>query len=133
MQTQSILKSRTDEICCRTLVYMAPEIHTGRLAGARQNDLKMADIWSLGILAYAMVNPNVSYPYWKECKSSDAMLNEDVKKDFMQKHQLPSHDPKYEVLLATEWWIIEDIYDLCAKFDPSLRPTAIHVLPDCWF
>ncbi len=127
-QTQSILKSRTDEICRGTLVYMAPEIHTGRLAGASQDDLKMADIWSLGILAYAMVNPNLSYPYWKECESSDAMLNEDVMKDFMQKHQLPSHDPKYEVLRATEWWIIEDIYDLCAKFDPSLRPTALHVL-----
>ena len=73
---------------------MAPEIHTGQLAGASQDDLKMVNIWSLGILAYAMVNPNLSYPYWKECESSDAMLNEDVMKGFMQKHQLPRHNPK---------------------------------------
>ena len=43
-------------------------------------------------------------------------------------HQPASHDPKYEVLRATEWWIIEEVYDLCAKFDPILRPTVTHVL-----
>ena len=122
-QTQSILRSRTSEICRGTLVYMAPEIHTGRLGRASQEDLKMADIWS-----FAMVNPNLSYPYWKECESLEAMLNEDIMKGFMHQHQLPSNDPKYEVLRATEWWIIEDIYDLCARFDPSLRPTAMRVL-----
>ena len=26
----------------------------------------MADIWSLGMLAFAMVNPSVSYPFSKE-------------------------------------------------------------------
>ena len=64
----------------------------------------MTDIWSLGMLAFAMVNPSVSYPFSKECESSGAMINEDVMKGFMQQHQRPSHDPKYEILRATEWW-----------------------------
>ena len=96
-QTQSLLQSRTDEICRGTLVYMAPEIHTGRLTSASQDDLKMADIWSLGILAYAMLNPNLSSPYRKELESScavTAVLNEDLLKRFMQQQRLPCHDEK---------------------------------------
>ena len=81
---------------------MAPEIHTCRLTRASQEDLKMADIWSLGMLAFAIVNPSVSYPFSKECERSGAMINEDVMKDFMQQHQRPSHNPKYEILRAIE-------------------------------
>jgi serine/threonine protein kinase len=68
-QTQSILKSRADEICRGTAVYMSPEIHTGRLTNASQDDLKMVDIWSLGIVAYSMINPNLSIPYHQEFQS----------------------------------------------------------------
>ena len=45
---------------------MGPEIHTGRLPNASQKDLKMADIWPLGIIAHSMINPNLSCPYRQE-------------------------------------------------------------------
>ena len=45
---------------------MAPEIHLDQLTNASQTDLKKMDIWSLGILAYSMINPNLSNPYRKE-------------------------------------------------------------------
>ena len=65
-QKQSILQSRTKEICRSTPVCMAPEIHLDQLTNASQTDLKKMDIWSLGILAYSMINPNLSNPYRKE-------------------------------------------------------------------
>ena len=58
-QTQSVLCSRTDDIYRGTPAYMAPEIHTAQLTNASLDDLKKADIWSLGILAYATINPNL--------------------------------------------------------------------------
>ncbi len=71
---------------------MAPEMHTGRLTNANQDDLKMADIWSLGILAYAILNPNLTSPYRKESESSGDVLDEDLLKHFMQQQLLPGHD-----------------------------------------
>jgi serine/threonine protein kinase len=127
-QTQSILRSRTDDICRGTPVYMAPEIHTRQLTNASQDDLKMADIWSLGILAYAMINPNLNSPYRKESESLGAAFNLDIMKYFMQEQILPDHDAKYEVLRVTEWWQIDEIFNLCANFEPNLRPAASDVL-----
>ena len=97
-QTQSVLCSRTDDIYCGTPAYMAPEIHTAQLTNASLDDLKKADIWSLGILAYATINPNLSSPYCKESESLNAALSVDIMKHFMQEHILPHHDTKYEVL-----------------------------------
>ena len=102
-QTQSILESRTDKICRGTPVYMAPEIHTGRLTNASQKDLKMADIWSLGIIAYSMINPNLSSPYRQESESLETAFNSGIMKLFMQQQRLPKHDTKYEALRVTEW------------------------------
>lgn len=126
-QTQSILESRTDKICRGTPVYMAPEIYTSCLTNASQYDLKMADIWSLGIVAYSMINPNLSTPYRQEYESLETAFNSEMIKMFMQQQRLPKHDTKYEALRVTEWWQLEEIFHLCAKFDPNLRPTALEV------
>ncbi|XP_028410675.1 probable tyrosine-protein kinase DDB_G0283397 [Dendronephthya gigantea] len=127
-QTQSVLCSRTDDICRGTLIYMAPEIHTCRLTSASQDDLKKADIWSLGILAYAIINPNLNSPYHKESESLGAAFNLDIMKHFMQSQILPTHDAKYEVLRVTEWWQVDEIFNLCASFEPNSRPAATDIL-----
>lgn len=62
-QTRSILQSRTDDVYRGTAAYMAPEIHNSTLINACLEDLKKNDIWSLGILAYAVINPNLIHPY----------------------------------------------------------------------
>ena len=59
-QTQTVLHTRTDHIYRGTAVYRAPEIQTGALTTANQSDLMKMDIWSLDILAHAMMNPNLS-------------------------------------------------------------------------
>ncbi|CAB4029728.1 Hypothetical predicted protein [Paramuricea clavata] len=58
----------------------------------------MADIWYLGILAYAMINPNLNTLYRKESESFGVAFNLDIMKHFMQGQILPDYDAKYEVL-----------------------------------
>ena len=49
-------------------------------------------------------------------------------KMFMQGQQLPTHDTKYEALRVTEWWQIEEIFEMCTKFEPSCRPKISEIL-----
>ena len=95
-QTQSIVQSCTDDICRGTPVFMAPEIHMGLLTSATQLDLQKTDIWSLGLLAYSFVNPNLANPYRKESESLGHRFGMETMKQFMQSQQLPSHEEKYE-------------------------------------
>ena len=128
-QTQSFLQSRTDNVWRGTPVFMAPEIHRCALNYASLSDLKQTDIWSLGVLAYAVVNPNLINPYHKETEIlGGGLLTTDTMKLLMQREQLPTHDPKYESRRITEWWQIEEIFYMCTKFEPSSRPTTADVL-----
>ena len=126
-QTQSILQSRTEEIIRGTPVYMAPEIHLGILKSANQIDLKKTDIWSLGILAYAVINPNLINPYYKEADALGSALTMEIMKSFMQSQLFPTHDAKYELHRVTLWWQIEEIFNSCAKFDPNERPAISEI------
>ena len=67
--TQSIVQSCTNDICRGTPVFVAPEIHMGLLTSAIQLDLQKTDIWSLGLLAYSLVNPNLANLYRKESEN----------------------------------------------------------------
>ena len=127
-QTQSILQSRTEDVCRGTPVYMAPELLNSTLKSASLEDLKKTDIWSLGILAYAAINPNLINPYYKEAEVLDSPLTMDTMKLFVREKQLPSHDPKYESHRITEWWQIDEIFEMCAKFEPSLRPSTSEIV-----
>lgn len=129
-QTRSILQSRTDEITRGTPVYMAPEIHLGILKNATLADLKRTDIWSLGMLAYAIINPNLQHPYCKEAEKARGQLFDHTLKSFMKREQLPTHDTKYETHRITEWWQIEEIFNTCAKFEANERPAASKIAKD---
>lgn len=88
-----------------TPVYMAPEIHNDTLVNASLADLMKTDIWSLGILAYAMINPNLINPYDKEVEASGGIHHRTGRmKLLMERKKLPVHDPKYESRRITEWW-----------------------------
>ena len=81
---------------------MAPEIQTGCLTRATQSDLMKVDVWSLGILAHAMMNPNLSCPYSKEAEQLGVQFSTDIMKHFMQL-QLPSNDSEYESYRVAQW------------------------------
>lgn len=107
---------------------MAPEIHMGLLTSATQLDLQKTDIWSLGLLVYSLVNPNLANPYLKESENVVYRFDMETMKKFMQSQQLPSNDEKYESLRVVRWWQIDDVFSMCAKFDPNCRPGTAEVL-----
>ena len=75
LQTKTILMSKTECIGRGTPAYMAPEVHLPKQSHASQNDLKKTDIWSLGLVMYAMVNPNVRGPYRGELEQAGLCIN----------------------------------------------------------
>ena len=66
LQTKTVLMSKTECIGRGTLQYMAPEIHLPKRSTVSQDDLKKSNIWSLGIMMFQMVNPNLFGPYHNE-------------------------------------------------------------------
>ena len=120
-QTQTIVESRTSNVHRGTPAYMAPEICTNNLATANQSDLKTMDIWSLGLVAFAMVNPNLINPYCKEAERLGGNYSMETMKCIMLTQQLPQHDQKYESICVTQWWQVVEVFTMCAKFNPDSR------------
>ena len=75
IQTKTILMSKTECIGRGTPAYMAPEVHLPKKSHVSQDDLKKTDIWSLGLVMYGMVNPNVRGPYRSELEQAGLCVN----------------------------------------------------------
>ena len=85
------------------------------------------DIWSVGILPYELINPNLINPYCKEAELSSSPLIIEIMKSFMQSQTIPTHEAKYELHRIPQWWQIEEAFNLCAKFDPDARPAIFEI------
>ena len=126
IQTKSVLMSKTSSVGCGTLAYIAPEMQLNQLVLATQEDLKRADIWSVGLVMHTMINPDLGSPYRAESEHfSDPGM---ALKDLLRKHQLPKHSAKYEQLRITSWWQIEYVFNQCTNFDPMARPSTAQML-----
>ena len=128
IQTKSIMASQTTAIGCGTPAYMAPEMQLNQLVSASQDDLKRADVWSLGLVMHNMVNSDIGSPYRVELEKFGISDTNAALKDLLKKRQLPQHSPKYELLWITSWWQIEDMFNQCAKFDATARPSTAELL-----
>jgi serine/threonine protein kinase len=128
-QTRSIIQSRTNDICRGTPVYMAPEIHNRKLQQASITDLKKTDVWSLGLLSFSVINPNLSSPYRKVIEELGVDFSLDTMKEIMTDEKLPVHDNKYESIRVAEWWQAEELFSRCCRFDPELRPSIEELIP----
>ena len=95
---------------------------------ASQEDLQKADIWSLGLIKYSLINPNLTNPYRGEFEQAGIPFTQNTMKDLLTRKQLPSHDIKYADLRKSQWQQLEDVFKSCARFDPKLRPTAAEAL-----
>ncbi|KAK2549695.1 Mitogen-activated protein kinase kinase kinase 2 [Acropora cervicornis] len=109
-----------------TISFMAPEIFfpEGANDGNKRSlqDLKMIDIWAIGLVFYCLVNPGVIYPYARDAIGVDDLFN------IHRERRHPSADPSYEPRRATVWSNVQKAYQACTKHDPSKRSTASQVL-----
>ena len=99
-----------------------------QLVSASQDDLRRANVWSLGLVMHNMVNSDIGSPYRVELEQFGISDTNAALKDLLKKHQLPQHGSKNDLLRITSWRAIEDIFDLCAKFDATARPSTAELL-----
>jgi hypothetical protein len=49
---------------------MAPELELNQITLANQEDLKRADMWSIGMVMHVLMNPELGCPYRADKQSS---------------------------------------------------------------
>ena len=132
IQTNSILQSQTARVNRGTPVYMAPEmlIEAIRLPLASGEDLKRADIWSLGMTLFVLLNPCVKYPNFDEIQAAlrEGKTPLQALEHFFITRKLPTEPCKYQHKHATDWYSVNKIWLKCAQFDPDKRPKVEEVV-----
>ena len=100
-----------------TPAFMAPEVIDPSLRPLKMGEeqLELADIWSLGMLLFCLVNPSCQVPYGLEGKRQGVKPGK--WQEFMKKKistgERPEQDPDYSALRATVWEPVEDVFKKC--------------------
>ena len=127
IQTKTVLASKTNSVDRGTVVYMAPELllKERALSNASIDDLKLADIWAVGMIFFTMVNPNLKCPYILEIRSQGGIRSQEELKSFitslMRSERYPMQDAKYEIARATVWRELENVFRGCVKWKREER------------
>ena len=107
IQTQTVLASKTNNVDRGTVVYMAPELLLKEMAlsTASIDDLKLADIWALGMIFSTMINPNLKSLYILEIRSQGGLSSQAELKSYItslvRSERYPMQDAKYEIARTT--------------------------------
>ena len=107
---------------------MAPEIQVEELQFASQEDLEKADIWSLGLVMYSLINPNIPNPCRGEFEEAGIPFSVSAMKKVLSRKQLPRQDRKYEYLRKSQSCQFEDVFNSYVRFNARSRPTAAEAL-----
>ena len=107
------------------LRYMAPEIflEDEMPTAASMEDLKSIDVGAMGIVFFMPLNSNLKHPFSADLSSSHLPWREVIKSKFLKKEKA-THDAKYQVFLATNWFLIFEAYERWTCFMPTERPSA---------
>ena len=132
----SLIHAQTSNVERGTKPYMAPEIilESRKLSTASLEDMKAIDVWALGMTLFGILNPDTSFPFEIELKSTfPTTANgparfESLLQDKMEGKLKPTFSRKYHRLQASMWIDIEKMFEMCTKYDASLRPSAQDVL-----
>lgn len=130
LQTSALIHAQTSNVERGTKPYMAPEIilESRKLSTASLEDMKAIDIWALGMTLFSILNPDTSYPFEIQVKSTfPATANgparfELVLQEKMEGKLKPTFSRKYHRLQASMWIDIEEMFEICTNYDASLRP-----------
>lgn len=125
-QSSYTARSSTVNIFKGTAPFMAPEVldPAKRKSSMLEEDLKRADIWSLGMTLFCLVNPAFKIPYFKEARESGNIRNWDT---FLlhkvSNYCVPEEDNMYNSIKATEWISVQESSMMCLKGNPNERPS----------
>ena len=122
LQTNTILNSHTQNVDRGTMVYMAPELlEQGTMQKCCQEDLLRADIWSLGLIFFILVSPDLSFPYENDLGGAAPELWQNIVKDKIKGRLRPTASPTYTNLRDSIWRPIKEAQNMCLCFQPEDR------------
>ena len=130
-QTATVCQTMTSNVNRGTIVYMAPELLSPEPAkGMSLDDLKKSDVWSLGMVFFMLMNPDLQYPFQSELDKLPERSFEASKKEVIRRllQQLkPCFSNRFSLLQAKDWQDVDRGFDECTKFSPADRPSAAWV------
>ena len=108
------------------LCYMATEIflENEMKTAATMEDLKSIDVGAIGIVFFMPLNSDLKHPFSADLSSSHLPWREVIESKFLKKEKPATHDTKYQVFQATDWFLIFEAYERCTLFMPTELPSA---------
>ena len=100
-QTNSVCRMVTSNIVRGTPAYRAPELFRQSGSSLSLEDLKAVDVWTLGMLLFVLINPDVKYPYQLELEKVQTGNCLSVLERLISKNEKPAHSDLYCIELAT--------------------------------
>ena len=86
--------------------------------------MKKADIWSLGMVFFCLINPGSKVPFNKEARKASKLNNwNHFMKARISEGKIPQGDVRYELLQATAWIQVYQAFVSCLKVSPTERPS----------
>ena len=79
------------------------------------------------MVIFMLLNPDLQFPYQVEIDKLHPTAHEMCKREvtnLLTSKQLPTFSEKFSRFQATSWLMLERIFEKCADFDPTKRPTA---------
>ncbi|KAJ8043767.1 Serine/threonine-protein kinase STY46 [Holothuria leucospilota] len=129
IQTQTMVRTTTTRLNRGTPIYMAPETRLGGKKEMTNKELMKADIWSLGMTIFNILNPDMKVPFSKELRTAGRDWNTALD-DMLRNKQKPEMSVKYENLRLNDWKHVYKIYNQCTSFDASVRPFPADIIKE---
>jgi len=123
-----VTKTLSPNVVRGSPIYQAPEILNGPHSGIEIKHYKRMDIWSFAMVVFELMNPH-SYAYRTEIAQSPQFqtVEEFLRKEH-SRHILPLFPDRFQQLREGPWCPLKKVFDMCAVYDPSSRPTASDIM-----
>lgn len=103
----------------------------GEIKAYSLDQLKQGDMWSLGMLLFVLINPDLEFPYCQEleeCKVGNASEARNVLEKHLKQHKKPLHSDTFKSLRLSTWYLVDKMYEACTAFNACERLSAAQVL-----